>query len=371
MAFCPLSFVPPGIVCRSITLTYLIYREKKVRSNTKTCSRLTAEMLVLAVFAGFAAVCLAEDSGGEEFGDNGKCYVCHPAMKTEELTTVHLEMDVTCDACHGASTEHMHDEMLMTKPDLLFGRSQVRKMCSNPTCHKPGSERRVYSRQDHMDSEAVEVFFEKWTGRMRPNGRNITPDSICTDCHGTHNISEPLKTVSEDEQLQWVTLFNGRDLKGWRPSGADSWSIKAGRIVGTGGALWSEESYEDYLLAITFRAAWPIHAGIWTRGEASGRVEIFESKPAFTGSILVPGKGLALVNLREDLEDRESWNTISIKVEGDSTQVWLNAEEIGLVRVGGPAKGKVGLYISRRADAKPAELIIREVLIQKLVRPQE
>ena len=364
MAFCPLSFVPHGIVCRWITLIY--HKEKKVRSNINICSRLAAEMFVFVVFVGLAAVCLAEESGG-----NGKCYVCHPAMKTEELTANHLEMGITCDVCHGASTEHMHDEMLMTKPDLLFGRSQVRKMCSNSTCHKPGPERRVYGRQDHMDSEAVEAFFERWTGRMRPNGRNITHDSICTDCHGTHNISEPLKTVSEDEQPQWIALFNGRDLKGWRPSDADSWSVKAGRIVGTGGALWSEKSYEDYLLAITFRATWPIHAGIWSRGEASGRIEIFESKPAFTGSILVPGKGLALVNLRQDLEDRESWNTISIKVEGDWTQVWLNGEEIGLVRVGGPARGKVGLYIAKGGDSKIAELIVREVLIQKLVKPKE
>ena len=85
----------------------------------------------------------------------------------------------------------------------------------------------------------------------------------------------------------------------------------------------------------------------------------------------MPGKGLALVNLRQDLEDRESWNTISIKVEGDRTQVWLNGEEVGLVRAGGPARGKVGLYISKRGDSKPAELIVREVLIQKRVKPEE
>lgn len=289
-------------------------------------------------------------------------------MKTEELTTIHLGIDVTCDQCHGASTEHMHDEMLMTKPDLLFGRSQVRGMCSS--CHTLGEEAYVYSLQDHNDPKAVKAFIDRWTGRIRPNGRNITPDSICTDCHGTHNISEPQKAGSEDEQPQWVTLFNGRDLRGWRPSDADSWSVKSGRIVGTGGALWTEESYEDYLLAITFRATWPIHAGIWSRGEASPRVEIFESKPAFTGSVLVPGKGLALVNLREDFEDRESWNTISIKVQSDRIQVWLNGEEIGVVRAGGPARGKVGLYISK-ADSKPAELIIREVLIQKLVKAEE
>jgi len=329
--------------------------------------------MVVGVVAGVSVITVAEQSQIEKPGGNSKCYVCHPAMKTEELTTVHLEMDVTCDQCHGESTEHMHDEMLMTKPDLLFGRSQVRKMCSSPTCHKPAGERQVYGRQDHKDPDAVDAFLEQWTGRMRPNGRNITHDSICTDCHGTHNITKPLNTAAEDEQSQWITLFNGRDLKGWNPADDASWTVKSGRLSGTGSSaddkdrsLWTETVYEDYLLAMTFRATWPIHAGIWTRGESSPRVEIFESGQAVTGSVLVPGKGLALANLREDLEDRESWNTISIKVQGDRVQVWLNGEEIGIVRAVGPAQGKIGLYISKKGDSASSELTVREMLIQPL-----
>jgi len=335
--------------------------------HARTKQYFIAVIIVVAVLAGVSASGPAEESQSEKPGGNSKCYVCHPAMKTEELTTNHLAMGITCDQCHGASTEHMHDEMLMTQPDRLFGRSQVRKMCS--TCHQPGQGREVFGRDDHIDREMVDAFFKKWKGRMRPNGRNITPDAVCTDCHGTHNISEPLKTASEADQPEWVSLFNGRDLDGWRRSDANSWTVKAGRLVGTGGALWTDQSYEDYLLAVTFRAAWPIHAGIWSRGEGSLRVEIFESKPAFTGSVLVPGKGLALVNLREDIEDRESWNTISIKVQGDRTQVWLNGEEIGAVRTAGPAKGKIGLYIANHADSSASELSVREMLIQPLAKP--
>jgi hypothetical protein len=340
-----------------------------VRSHVHTKPYSIGAIIVVVALAGALAVGLAEESPTEKPGGNSKCYVCHAAMKAEELTTIHLEMGVTCDRCHGASTEHMHDEMLMTQPDLLFGRSQVCQMCSS--CHTLGEESHVYSLQDHSDPKAVQVFIEKWTGRMRPNGRNITPDSICTDCHGTHNISEPQKTASEEEQPQWVALFNGRDLKGWRHSDGDSWSVRSGRIVGTGSVLWTEESYENYLLAVTFRATWPIHAGIWSRGERSPRIEIFESKPAFTGSVLVPGKGLALLNLHEDFEDRESWNTISIKVEGDRTQVWLNGEEIGVVRAAGPAKGRIGLYLSQQGDSEPSELTVREAMVQRLVKSEE
>ncbi len=342
-------------------------------------------MAALAVLAGFLAVSPAEESQDEKPSGNSKCYVCHPGMKTEELTTTHLAMGVTCDECHGASTSHMHDEMLMTEPDLLFGRAEVPKMCSNPTCHKPGGGREVYSRQDHKNQEAVEAFFQKWKGHMRPNGRSVNAESVCTDCHGTHNISEPINPESEDEETAaWVAAFNGRDLSGWQVPDGSRWTVKSGRLTGTppkseqGVTIWTEAAYANYLLAVTFRADWPIHAGIWLRGDGSKRgprIEITEPNPtdttkAYTGSVWVPGKGLALTNLNGDLVDRESWNTLSVRVEGDKVRVWLNGEEIGSVRTAGPSKGRIGLTISKSPAAKFSELSVREVLIQELAEPE-
>ena len=351
-----------------------------MRLYIREISYLIAATIVFAAFAGVLAISSAEESQTEKPNENSKCYVCHPDMKTEELTTVHLDMDVACDECHGSSTEHMHDEMLMTEPDLLFGRSEVEKMCSNPTCHKPGDGREVYGRQDHKDPVAVEEFFEKWTGRMRPNGRAVNHNSVCTDCHGTHNISKPIDTKSGEQQPQWAAAFNGSDLSGWKTSDTGNWKVQSGRIVGTAGtsdkgsSLWTEAIYENYLLAITFRATWPVHAGIWLRGaesQSGPRIEIFDSTPAFTGSVLLSGKGLALINIREDLVDRESWNTISARVEGDKVQVWLNGEEIGSVRGIAPEKGKIGLYIGKSPVSKSGQFSIREVQVQKLAEPEE
>jgi len=305
----------------------------------------------------------AEKAGGEEkSGDNSKCYVCHAGMKTEELTTNHLAAAVTCDSCHGPSIEHMHDEMLMTEPDLLFGRQEVVKMCLK--CH-----------EGHENLKKVEEFRKEWTARMRPNGRNITDDSVCTDCHGTHNLAnETGAEVQDEQQAEWQAAFNGSDLAGWEPADGSSWKVKMGRIYGTPQAeakadsLWTEAEYEDFLMAITFRVEKPVDAGIWVRGEAA-RVEILQSdKPnAYSGSVLVPQNGLALVNPRSDLLDDGGWNTISVKVEGDRVQVWLNAEEIGAVRTGGPTSGKIGLYVA----GKGGEFCVREVQIQKLKKSQK
>ena len=353
--------------------------------NRRTNLYLAGGIIIFAAFACAFTVSLADESQTEKPGGNSKCYVCHPDLKTEELTTSHLDMDVTCDECHGLSTEHMHDEMLMTQPDLLFGRSEVRAMCSDPSCHKPGGERSIYGLEDH-DSEAVEEFIKEWRGRIRPNGRAVTHDSVCTDCHGTHNITEATEQQTGDEQpVEWTAAFNGSDLAGWQSSGNISWTVKRGRIIaapgvsGKSGVLWTKNEYEDYLMAVTFQAEWPIHAGIWLRGtgqeqdaEMGARIEIYDSgKPlAFTGSITVKGKGLALANLRDDLVDKEGWNTLSAKVQGDRIQVWLNAEEIGVVRTAGPTKGKIGLYIEGKTASKSTELQVREVQIQKLKKQE-
>jgi hypothetical protein len=64
--------------------------------------------------------------------------------------------------------------------------------------------------------------------------------------------------------------------------------------------------------------------------------------------------------------DHEGWNTLSVKIEGDRIQVWLNGEEIGVVRVTGAGKGKIGLYIEGQPTSKSSELSIREVQIQQL-----
>jgi len=108
--------------------------------------------------------------------NNGLCMVCHLDFDEDPIATVHLHRGITCAHCHGKSVAHMHDETMMTSPDVLYGRTEVESMCSH--CHR-----------SHKDKRAVENFRAKWLGKKRENGRNITAESTCTDCHGLHTIS--------------------------------------------------------------------------------------------------------------------------------------------------------------------------------------
>jgi len=240
-----------------------------VRAYIRGRMTFVVAVAVVVCLAAALTVSVAEETGkapAEDAGGNSKCYVCHATLKTEDITVAHLEMDITCDQCHGPSIEHMHDEMLMTEPDLLFGRSEVRKMCSDPSCHAPGEGRTEYGLQDHKDPAKVQEFHDEWLGRTRPNGRAIMKNPVCTDCHGTHNLDEPLRG-DEEQESEWVALLNGTDLTGWNAADARDWSVRRGRLIGklAPGAkpvsLLTTGRFDNYLLAVTFRADWPAPTG--------------------------------------------------------------------------------------------------------------
>jgi len=109
--------------------------------------------------------------------DNGLCLVCHLKFAEGDSIAGHSSEGITCAHCHGRSEDHMNDESMMTPPDILYGRSEVEALCGQ--CHE----------RPHKYPQAVEAFRRKWGGEKRENGRNITEDSICTDCHGRHTIA--------------------------------------------------------------------------------------------------------------------------------------------------------------------------------------
>jgi hypothetical protein len=109
--------------------------------------------------------------------NNSACLVCHINFEKELLVSTHLKKGITCARCHGVSYDHMNDEEAVTKPDVLFGRSEVDPFCRK--CHK-----------EHRNPAAVAKFLAEWKGRRRPHRRLIRPNAICTDCHGEHRIGQ-------------------------------------------------------------------------------------------------------------------------------------------------------------------------------------
>ena len=108
--------------------------------------------------------------------NNRLCLVCHLNFAENDSIAGHTSEGITCAHCHGRSVDHMNDESMMTPPDILYGRTEVEAMCKQ--CHP----------RNHENPQAVETFRGRWAGTKRENGRNVTDNSICTDCHGQHTI---------------------------------------------------------------------------------------------------------------------------------------------------------------------------------------
>ena len=108
------------------------------------------------------------------------------------------------------------------------------------------------------------------------------------------------------EQTQWTNLFNGKDLKGWRPlNGKAKFEVVNGEIVGTtvlrepNSFLATEGTYGDFILELEFKVD-DMNSGIQFRSESkpeyqNGRVhgyqfEIDPSTRAWTGGIYDEGR---------------------------------------------------------------------------------
>lgn len=103
------------------------------------------------------------------------------------------------------------------------------------------------------------------------------------------------------KENKFVSLFNGKDLKGWKtPAGEHSWKVIDGVIdyEARGGNLTSEKSFQDYVLRIDWRfkrtAGPPYNAKLFdAEGNTTGNKPV---KNADSG-IFVRGSGKSQVNL--------------------------------------------------------------------------
>jgi len=303
---------------------------------------------------------------------NPLCYVCHYDLQEEEISVVHQQAGIGCDQCHGPSNKHMHDEMLMTQPDRLYGRAEVEPLCT--MCHN--------FQVDHANEAVIEEFRKKWRDRPRPNGRAITSEAVCTDCHGTHNISVQGGSDSASQrEVEWKPLFDGKDLKGWQKEDNSCWQVKAGSLVaptGSGnnlGCISRDIDLENYLLSMTFRADWPVHAAmkIHSQNDASKPVaviEILENEklPAYTPSIRIPEKGFALKNLDPDIVDKLMFNTVILKVADDTLDLWLNGRAIGTLHIDQPEKTRIELCFLPDQENRNAKIYISEIQLKPVTQ---
>jgi len=152
--------------------------------------------------------------------------------------------------------------------------------------------------------------------------------------------------VSEKNSLfqdtEWVSLFNGKDLSGWKIHGNEKWYVENGELICESGPekkygyLATEKIYKDFELKLEFKQESNGNSGVFFRSSLEGikirgwQVEV-APKGHDTGGIYESyGRGwlIRIPEEKENILKEGVWNKMKIQVIGDQVTTWLNGEKM-------------------------------------------
>jgi HEAT repeat protein len=192
-------------------------------------------------------------------------------------------------------------------------------------------------------------------------------------------IVKSLRNIKPDAVAAgpWKSLFNGKDITGWRTTGAAIFKVEDNCLVGTqttgkGGDIWTDAEYDNFELRITYRVVWPANSGFWFRhnGKKGYQYDVLKYKRpvAFSGTLYCPGKMFITKNLKESLENRDGWNVARLRAMGDDLTLWLNGTRTGHCRDDTLAKGRIGVQIHAGNGFKGMQMVIKRIEIRTLTK---
>lgn len=194
---------------------------------------------------------------------------------------------------------------------------------------------------------------------------------------GTARAADENAEEKKKDKKPWTPLFNGTDLTGWTPEGGAVWTVENGCLVGKQGPgnapgdLFTNETYGDFKVRVTYKIQWPANSGIWFRyqsPEKSYQADILEFKEpeCYSGTIYCPGKMFLSMNTDKSLVKKDDWNTMVITAKGDHLIVRLNGKVVGDVHEASFATGKIGFQIHPGDEFKDMMITVKEVAMQQM-----
>ncbi len=185
------------------------------------------------------------------------------------------------------------------------------------------------------------------------------------------------KAGSDKEMAGAIKVFNGKDLTGWEATGGAKWVVEDGMLIGTQGEknapgdLFTTATYKDFVATLTYRVEWPCNSGLWFRYQSpkvAYQADVLEYKKpvCYSGTLYCPSKMFLAMNEDPKIVNREGWNTIKVRAEGDHIQVWLNGHQTADVHDTTTDSGKLGFQVHPGAEFGPMKMVVRELLLKPL-----
>jgi len=182
----------------------------------------------------------------------------------------------------------------------------------------------------------------------------------------------------------WISLFNGRDLSGWKNNGREKWITENGTIycestANKYGYLTTEKTYKDFDLRLKFKSEAEGNSGVFLRSKITGnkpetgpdiegmQVEVDPSIGKHTGGLYESGgRGLVMQPTAENEKALKpgQWNDLEVSAHGNHIVTRLNGTIISDFTDPQPkfTEGVIGLQIHTAGGVKMRwkDIFIRE-----------
>lgn len=148
------------------------------------------------------------------------------------------------------------------------------------------------------------------------------------------------------QAADWTSIFNGRDLEGWKSVGSAVWKVEDGVLVGgqdgdpkRSGVLHSTSEYGDFELTLDFMIDehGKYNSGVYLRnaagraGRSGYQVNIGRGEAGeFCGGVYTD-KWLAKGDEKDEIRKKLDWNSLRILIKGTHIEVDLNGRRVSTV----------------------------------------
>ncbi|NLR79617.1 DUF1080 domain-containing protein [Chitinophaga eiseniae] len=157
------------------------------------------------------------------------------------------------------------------------------------------------------------------------------------------------------------SLFNGKNLDGWKIYGTEKWYVEKGELICESGPdkeygyLGTDGQYKDFELTVQFKQEANGNSGVFFHSSLEGtKITGWQAEVAppglHTGGIYESyGRGWLIQpdKEKEQYLKMGEWNTMKVRVQGDNVTTWLNGHEMITLKDEkiGAANGQIALQI--------------------------
>ncbi len=162
-------------------------------------------------------------------------------------------------------------------------------------------------------------------------------------------------------QTDTVSLFNGKNLDGWKIHGTEKWYVNDGELICESGPdeqygyLSTINSYKNFILTLDFYQESDGNSGVFFRSSIDGvkisgwQVEVAPPGNNSGGIYESYGRGWLIKPdpKYDDIVKMNMWNSMKVMVSGDNVKTWINDQEMIEITdsVIGKANGSIALQI--------------------------